>query len=72
MTAPISSRCLFRLVLLLSVLGFATPAAADDRPNIILLMGDDHGWDETGYNGHPHLVTPVLDRMAAVLWAASQ
>ena len=28
-------------------------------------MGDDHGWDETGYNGHPHLHTPVLDEMAA-------
>jgi len=35
------------------------------RPNIVLLMGDDHGWDETGYNGHPHLHTPVLDNMAA-------
>ena len=34
-------------------------------PNIILLMGDDHGWEETGYNGHPHLHTPVLDEMAA-------
>lgn len=39
--------------------------SAEDRPNIILLMGDDHGWDETGYNGHPHLKTPVLDEMAA-------
>jgi arylsulfatase A-like enzyme len=28
-------------------------------------MGDDHGWDETGYNGHPHVQTPVLDEMAA-------
>jgi len=28
-------------------------------------MGDDHGWDETAYNGHPHLQTPVLDEMAA-------
>jgi arylsulfatase A-like enzyme len=28
-------------------------------------MGDDHGWDETGYNGHPHLRTPILDEMAA-------
>jgi len=28
-------------------------------------MGDDHGWDETGYNGHPYLKTPVLDKMAA-------
>lgn len=34
-------------------------------PNIILLMGDDHGWEETGYNGHPDLKTPVLDEMAA-------
>jgi len=34
------------------------------KPNIILLMGDDHGWAETGYNGHPHLKTPVLDEMA--------
>lgn len=40
-------------------------ALADQRPNIILCMGDDHGWDETGYNGHPHLRTPVLDEMAA-------
>lgn len=35
------------------------------RPNIILCMGDDHGWDETGFNNHPHLKTPVLDQMAA-------
>jgi arylsulfatase A-like enzyme len=28
-------------------------------------MGDDHGWEETGYNGHPHLKTPVLDEIAA-------
>ena len=34
-------------------------------PNIILLMGDDHSWEETGYNGHPYLLTPVLDEMAA-------
>ena len=33
-------------------------------PNIILLMGDDHGWDEVGYNGHPFVKTPVLDEMA--------
>ena len=37
---------------------------ADERPNFILVMGDDHGWSETGYNGHAHLKTPVLDEMA--------
>jgi arylsulfatase A-like enzyme len=34
-------------------------------PNVILLMGDDHGWEETGYHGHPHVKTPVLDEIAA-------
>lgn len=37
----------------------------DKLPNIVLLLGDDHGWDEVGYNGHPFVKTPVLDEMAA-------
>lgn len=37
----------------------------EEHPNIVLLMGDDHGWDEVGYNGHPYVKTPVLDEMAA-------
>lgn len=49
------------------VSSFMGPVAtnAADKPNVILLMGDDHGWEETGYNGHPYLKTPVLDEMAA-------
>ncbi len=50
---------------ILCALATCTPAHAADLPNIILCMGDDHGWDETAYNGHPHLQTPVLDEMAA-------
>lgn len=42
-----------------------TVCSAKELPNIILCMGDDHGWEETGYNGHPHVKTPVLDEMAA-------
>ena len=38
--------------------------SAKTQTNIILLMGDDHGWEETGYNRHPYLHTPVLDEMA--------
>ncbi|MFM8334938.1 MAG: sulfatase-like hydrolase/transferase [Opitutaceae bacterium] len=39
-------------------------AAAGNRPNIVLMMADDQAWGETGYNGHPHVKTPVLDEMA--------
>jgi hypothetical protein len=43
---------------------FAQAEAKQAKPNIILLMGDDHGWEETGYNGHPYVKTPCLDEMA--------
>ena len=34
-------------------------------PNIVLVMADDQGWGQVGYNGHPTLKTPHLDAMAA-------
>jgi len=34
------------------------------QPNIVLVMADDLGWGDTGYNGHPALKTPHLDAMA--------
>jgi len=34
------------------------------RPNILLVMTDDQGWGDTGYNGHPVLKTPNLDAMS--------
>jgi len=53
-----------RLALLLSSFAILHSSFAAP-PNIILMMGDDHGWEETGYHGHPHVKTPVLDEMAA-------
>lgn len=51
-------KCILAFSLLLTWQVSAAPT------NIVLLMGDDHGWEETGYNGHPHVKTPVLDDMA--------
>lgn len=39
--------------------------AQNDRPNVVLIMADDQGWGDTGYNGHPELKTPNLDSLAA-------
>ncbi len=39
-------------------------AIGKERPNIILVMSDDQGWGQTGYNHHPFLKTPNLDKMA--------
>ncbi len=40
-------------------------ASPPKRPNILLVMSDDQGWGDVGYNGHPHLRTPHLDAAAA-------
>jgi len=49
----------------LLLLCMSAPLQAAVRPNIILVMADDQGWGQVGYNGHPLLKTPNLDAMAA-------
>lgn len=61
------------LLLLLTSLAILTTAIsplanyvdAADKPNIILVMADDQGWGDAGYNGHPFVQTPHLDAMAS-------
>ena len=35
------------------------------RPNIVLIIADDMGWEDSGPYGHKDIRTPALDRMAA-------
>jgi arylsulfatase A-like enzyme len=43
----------------------ASPGAAvSSRPNIVVVLSDDHRWDALGAAGNPSVLTPLMDRMA--------
>jgi arylsulfatase B len=39
-------------------------AHGQDRPNVIIMVADDLGWNDVGYHGGD-IETPSLDRLAA-------
>tara|TARA_A200000113_G_scaffold210351_1_gene210133 strand:- start:933 stop:2360 length:1428 start_codon:yes stop_codon:yes gene_type:complete len=55
---------LFLRALFISTLVLTCQPPQTETPNIILIMADDQGWGDVGYNAHPHLKTPHLDAMA--------
>lgn len=50
---------------LLCLLLPSVPVRGDDRPNLILIMADDFGYECVGANGGESYQTPYLDRLAA-------
>jgi arylsulfatase A-like enzyme len=52
------------LVLLAGLLVAAPLSAAPARPNLVILLADDLGWFDVGFNGRKDWTTPHLDRMA--------
>ena len=49
---------------LLGILLLAFTGLAAERPNIVLVMCDDLGWGDVGFNGGKDIRTPHLDAMA--------
>src|SRR5262245_49815855 len=42
----------------------APAAAADAKPNLVILLADDLGWSDVGFNGRKEWRTPQLDKFA--------
>ncbi len=65
MTNRLSVHALFAFALcVLLILSIPSARAADNRPNIVLIMCDDMGWSDIGcYGGE--VKTPNLDKLAA-------
>jgi arylsulfatase A-like enzyme len=51
---------------------FAVALAAADRPNILLIVGDDMGYADVGFHGCKDIPTPHLDALAAAGVRCSQ
>ena len=57
-----NSRLLTPMMLLFGGMAEAADAA---RPNVVLILADDLGWGDVGFNGRKEWATPNLDRLAA-------
>ena len=49
---------------LISVMGNSA-GAAQQRPNVIVILSDDQGWGDLSANGNSNLATPHIDSLAA-------
>ncbi|BBO32758.1 sulfatase [Lacipirellula parvula] len=61
---------MLRIFLLLTIAAAICPpalsaAAPPSRPNIVMIVSDDHAWSDYSFMGSRHVHTPNIDRLAA-------
>lgn len=56
-------RAIFAL-LITSLLFSSFKIQSQEQPNVLLIITDDQGFGDIGFNGNPHIKTPVLDKFA--------
>ena len=58
-------RNLIVVTLLLFIIDCDQTGRKSDLPNIILIMADDMGWGDAGYQGNDTIITPSIDQLVA-------
>ena len=56
---------LFIILSVLGILNACTNSQETNKPNIVLIIADDLGWADVGYNGAEFYETPNIDKFAA-------
>lgn len=54
-----------KTILIALIIGATAFCRAADKPNIVIVLADDMGWRDTGYQGNTSIKTPHLDDMAS-------
>lgn len=52
------------LLIIVMALPLVVSSQLKRTPNVVLIMTDDQGFGDLGFNGNPHIKTPVLDKFA--------
>ena len=60
-STPLTLTLLLTLAVILSV---SSATAAENHPNIVLIISDDQAWNDYGFMGHEQIKTPHLDQLA--------
>lgn len=55
-----------KFILLLSLLTVVVsqPVLSNEKPNFIIILTDDQGYGDVGFNGSKEIITPNIDRIA--------
>jgi len=53
-----------RILCAVAILAILAIRATAAPPNVVMIIGDDQGWRDYGFMGHPHIKTPNLDKLA--------
>lgn len=52
------------LIIAVTLTASLIPSKTKEKPNVILILTDDQGFGDLGFNGNPLIKTPVLDKLA--------